>query len=96
MLDWWTSSLIVLGLCGITIIITNSYIFAGLRNRCRGTLQVFIHCSQCVGFWAGFIGYIVFYFDMREMMNIYFWLYGIVHGGAVSILSLVLSTMISK
>lgn len=49
--------LLMLGLAGITIIITSSKIFENIRNRISEmstTLGELVNCPMCTGFWTGF------------------------------------------
>ena len=48
----------VLALCGITQIITASYLFAPVRaNVPTKHLKYLMSCAQCMGFWVGSIFY---------------------------------------
>lgn len=52
-----STELIILGLVGITIIITTGSIFEELRNKVSETSQILgklINCPMCTGFWIGF------------------------------------------
>ncbi len=46
----------ILGIVGLVLIVTNSYIFDPVRLRLSNKypiLGTFISCSQCLGFWVG-------------------------------------------
>ena len=50
----------VLALCGIVQIITTSYLLAPLRASLPTEhLKHLVSCTQCMGFWVGFIVYAV-------------------------------------
>lgn len=74
----------ILSTIGITLIITQSYIFKGTRNyilKKSATLGKLISCSQCVGFYIGLIVQLIiiihdksgFYFNVFDL---YYLLYG--------------------
>ena len=54
--------LLILGLVGITIIITSSVFFESVRERVSNYSQVLgelINCPMCTGFWVGlFFGFV--------------------------------------
>ena len=49
----------ILALCGVTQIITTSYLFASVRRYVpTDHLKYMLSCSQCMGFWIGFGAYV--------------------------------------
>jgi hypothetical protein len=53
----------IVGLIGATLIFTSGYIFDELRNlaaKINKHFGIFVACSMCIGFWAGF-AYCYFY-----------------------------------
>jgi integral membrane sensor domain MASE1 len=71
--------LIILGLVGITVIITAGSIFEEIRNKVSESSVVLgklINCPMCTGFWIGF--FFGFTVDMGP---------AIIVGGLVSLLS---------
>ena len=53
----------ILGVVGCTFIVTQSYIFAGIREyvaKKSEKLGKLINCPMCFGFWAGLFFYITY------------------------------------
>lgn len=76
----------ILGLVGVTVIITAGSIFEGLREKIASLspfLEKLINCPMCTGFWVGlFFGFITDYGPP------------IILGGLVSLLSWAVYTVI--
>jgi len=60
--------ILILGSCGITFVITRSVLLHPFRERvyaCYGESSLassFVRCPQCVGFWVGFVVFVVYSF----------------------------------
>ncbi len=81
-----STELIILGLVGITIIITTGAIFEELREKISDLSQVLgklINCPMCTGFWVGF-----FFGFLSEIAP------PIIVGGLVSVLSWALYSVV--
>jgi len=60
----------ILGVVGCTFIVTQSYIFKGLRDF-LGKSKLFgkmINCPMCFGFWAGVFFYLSREFEFSRML----------------------------
>jgi hypothetical protein len=80
----------LIGMTGITLIIVRASIFHGLRDwllekRPKDVGYLFT-CTQCMGFWVGLIGGVV-YFDI---------LTALMYAGGVSLLSMVADRWIMR
>jgi len=85
--------MIIAGLVGITLITSMGGVFRPIKQKIKNpTLLEFSMCSQCQGFWIGFIAYIILYFDPMSLM---FWGSAILFGGMISLISLVITKIIS-
>ena len=94
--------LLVLGLVGVTLILTRGSIFEGMRWKFpyQETVSFFpplnqfmaaiFHCPQCAGFWVGFIGSLfVSDYDLITVIEKPFSiLFAGIFGGLVSFLSM--------
>ena len=82
--------LTIIGLVGITNIITRSYIFEKVRDNLPFTwLRYLAQCPACSGTWVGFIYYLCVlcpYNSLKNIPEFFVW------GGLVSICSAVVVT----
>jgi len=94
----------LLSTIGLTLIITNSYLFKPIRNRImlfNKDLGKLIHCSQCTGFYVSlFIQLIILIHDRNgfyfNIMDIYYIIYGFIGSYASYVSYLLLKPHIDK
>jgi len=85
--------ILVLGCVGLTLITSMGHIFKPLKEKIKNpTLLIFSMCPQCVGWHAGFWTYIIFFF---EPLNLMFWLWSVIFGGMISLLSMIAQRLVS-
>ena len=91
----------ILGLVGITYIITRSRLTLNIRQKVPVEwVRYFLNCANCVGFWVGFLGYIAFSPELTDILvrSVHSlavvktlpympMLTAFVHGGLISVLS---------
>lgn len=85
----------IVGLIGITIIITNGIVTEKLRQFVLLKFNLFgrmLSCAMCVGMWAG----LLFSFFILHKMKINTILYDILYGGMISIVSHSIDTILEK
>jgi len=74
----------IIGLIGLTIIITNGRITESLRAWLYSKTEIigaFLECSMCVGFWIGSLYSFLFVRQMNVCLDI------VIFGGMISLLS---------
>lgn len=79
----------ILGIVGLVLIVTNSYIFESIRLKLSHKypmLGTFISCSQCLGFWVGLVAS---FFILNEPWGGY-----LVFAGLISLSSYIIDLMI--
>lgn len=81
--------LAVLGLAGITIILTRGWIFLSFRRRFEGRqiAHRFVRCPLCVGFWIGWGGWTLISFALNTPVSFFLLIEIVLLGGAVAFLA---------
>lgn len=83
---------IILGLIGIVLILTKSYIFEYFRDLVElknKHLGVFVRCSMCVGFWIG-----LFYSLLKNQFTINY-IDHLLYAAMISLLSYVVDVILT-
>lgn len=84
----------ILGLAGVTLIVTSASIFKPLRNLLKKWPPVYnyITCSMCIGFPIGLLyGFLI----VKKAISLEALIYSILLGGSVSLISYFLDQLIT-
>ena len=85
--------ILVLGCVGLTLITSMGHVLKPLKLKIKNEPWItFSMCPQCQGFWIGLIGHIVFFWSP---FDVWFWLWSVIFGGMISLLSMVAQRLVS-